>query len=178
MKRKSKHDVADLLNSAAIHLLRRAREADEASGLTPARLSALSVVVFGGPLTLGALAQAEGVRPATMTGIVTGLEGDGLVRRKPHGRDARSVLVEATAVGKRLLARARGRRIDAIAERLADLSAAELAVLWQAGQLIEATFALRPWRPLESPSAPRGQDSRTEFNRMTARPRSAWSKAL
>jgi DNA-binding MarR family transcriptional regulator len=148
MQGKSKHRVADLLNSSAIHLLREAAEQDRAAGIGPARLSALSVVVFGGPLTLGALAEAEHVRPATMTGIVTGLEQAGLVRRKKHGSDGRAVLVEATAAGKRLLARARAKRIDAIAERFGDLSSEELDVLWQAGQLLEARFGQRPWRPL------------------------------
>jgi len=148
MARKSKHEVADLLHSTAIHLLREAAEQDKAAGLSRARLSALSVAVFGGPLTLGALADAEHVRPATMTGIVSGLEQEGLVRRKKHGGDGRAVLVEATAAGKRLLARARGNRIDAIAERFEDLDADELDVLWQAGVLIEERFGGRPWRPL------------------------------
>ena len=70
------NEVADRLHSAAIHLLRRAREHDQESGLSPARLSALSVVVFRGPLTLGELAAAEDVRSATMTGIVNGLENE------------------------------------------------------------------------------------------------------
>src|SRR5438876_10201180 len=123
MRSKSKQTVADLLNSAAIHLLREAAEQDRAAGLSRARLSALWVVVFARPLTLGALAEAEHVRPATMTGIVTGLEEAGLVRRKKHGSDGRSVLVEATPAGKRLLARARTKRIEAIADRLDDLTA-------------------------------------------------------
>ena len=145
-------NVVDLLHSAAIHLLRRAAETDRASGLSAARLSALSVAVFRGPLTLGALAQAESVRPATMTGIVQGLEADELVRRRPHGRDARSVLVEATPKGKRLLTRARSQRIETIAAKLGDLSSAELDVLWQAGVLLESRFALRPWQPVEESS--------------------------
>src|SRR5690349_10640601 len=90
-------DVADRLHSAAIHLLRRAREQDDTSGLSASRLSALSVVVFRGPLTLGELAKAEAVRSATMTGIVNGLVADELVRRRPHADDGRAVLVEATA---------------------------------------------------------------------------------
>ena len=145
-------NVADLVHSAAIHLLRRAAETDRASGLSAARLSALSVAVFRGPLALGALAQAEGVRPATMTGIVQGLEADELVRRRPHGRDARSVLIEATPKGKRLLARARSRRIETIAARLGELTPAELDVLWEAGQLLESRFASRPWQPVEESS--------------------------
>ncbi len=57
------HAVADRLHSAAIHLLRRLRRTDEATGLSPARLSALSVVVYAGPRTLGELAGIEQVRP-------------------------------------------------------------------------------------------------------------------
>ena len=141
-------EVADILHSATIHLLRRAREYDHELGVGPARLSALSVVVFGGPITLGRLAEAEGVRSATMTGIVKGLEESGLVRRRPHGSDRRAVLLEATEAGKRTLAAGRGRRIETVADRLGDLSADELETLWRAGHLLEDRFALRPWRPL------------------------------
>src|SRR4029450_4426864 len=102
-----KTEVADRLHSAAIHPPRRAAEEDRAAGLSRARLSALSVVVFRGPLTLGELATAEGVRSATMTGIVNGLERDGLVRRRPHGTDRRAVSIEATVAGRRVLERDR-----------------------------------------------------------------------
>jgi hypothetical protein len=71
--------TADRLHSAAIHLLRRLRREDAKSGLSAPRLSALSVLVFGGPLTLGELANAEQVRPPTMTRLVTALEADGRV---------------------------------------------------------------------------------------------------
>ena len=71
--------IADRLHSAAIHLLRRVRKQDAATGEGPARLSALSVLVFGGPMTLGQLAAAEQVKPPTMSRIVTGLE------RQPAG---------------------------------------------------------------------------------------------
>jgi DNA-binding MarR family transcriptional regulator len=141
------HEVADVLHSAAIHLLRRAREQDRTARISAARLSALSVVVFRGPLTLGELATAEGVRSATMTGIVNRLEAEGLVRRRPHAADRRAIQVEATAAGRRLLQRTRARRIDLLASRLSDLSTDELEVLWRAGKLLEARFALRPWEP-------------------------------
>jgi DNA-binding MarR family transcriptional regulator len=141
--------VADRLHSAAIHLLRRAREHDEESGLSPARLSALSVVVFRGPLTLGELAAAEDVRSATMTGIVNGLERDKLVRRKPHAEDGRAVLVEATAAGRRRLAQARARRIDLVAAKLEGLSKTDLALLERAAELLDRHFALQPWHPVE-----------------------------
>jgi DNA-binding MarR family transcriptional regulator len=154
MSRRQVEDVADRLHSAAIHVLRRAGEVDAVSGLGSARLSALSVVVFRGPLTLGDLAAAEGVRSATMSGIVNGLEQDGFVRRRPHPVDARSVLVEVTAAGRRVLDRARSRRIGVVADNLTDLSAAELDMLRRATELLEERFALRPWTP--SPSRLRG----------------------
>jgi len=138
-----RNQVADRLHSAAIHLLRRAAEDDRAAGLSRARLSALSVVVFRGPLTLGELAAAEGVRSATMSGIVNGLERDGLVRRRPHGRDRRAVNIEATAAGRRLLDRARTVRIDRVAARLDDLSAEELDILARAAELLEQRFSPR-----------------------------------
>ena len=148
---KRKQEVADLLHSASIHVLRRARERDAETGLTPARLSALSVIVFRGPLTLGELAEAEAVRPATMTNLVNALERDGLARRRPHGTDGRSVLVESTAAGRRVLDRGRALRIDAVVERLDDLGGDDLELLWRAGQLLEERFAVRAWRPLRTP---------------------------
>jgi DNA-binding MarR family transcriptional regulator len=128
---------ADRLHSAAIHLLRLLREEDVASGISAARLSALSVVVFAGPVTLGRLAEAEQVRPPTISGIVAGLERDGLVERRPDPRDGRVQWVHATQNGRRVLPRARGRRIEAFASRLRDLSDEELSTLERAAELIE-----------------------------------------
>jgi DNA-binding MarR family transcriptional regulator len=135
--------AADELHSAAIHLLRLVREEDVASGLSAARLSALSVVVFGGPVTLGRLAAAEQVRPATISGIVSGLEDDGLVRRRRDARDGRVQWVHASAKGRRVLARARRRRIGALASRLEHMSDAELATLLEAARLIERAVVER-----------------------------------
>jgi DNA-binding MarR family transcriptional regulator len=130
-------EVADRLHSAAIHLLRRVRVRDEELGLSGPRLSALSVVVFAGPLTVGELAAAEQVRPPTMTRLVDALQRDGLVTRGPNPRDARSVLVRATATGKLVLSRGRSRRIEELAARLGRLTAEERTVLARAAELIE-----------------------------------------
>ena len=77
--------VATRLNSAAIHLLRRLHREDAALGLSSTRLSALSVLVLGGPRTLGQLADAEGVTAPSMTRLVTAMEADGLVERTRSG---------------------------------------------------------------------------------------------
>lgn len=129
-------NAADRLHSAAIHLLRRVRVADEQSGLSPARLSALSVVVFGGPLTLGTLARAEQVTPPTMTPIVAALERDGLVRKR-GGSDRRTVEITATAKGRRLMQRARRRRLDVLEALLHPLGDEDVDTLARAAELIE-----------------------------------------
>jgi DNA-binding MarR family transcriptional regulator len=122
-------ELADRLHSLAIHLLRRLRAQDAASGLTGPRLSALSVIVFGGPLTIGDLAAAEQVRPPTMTHIVRALERQRLVRREPDPADRRVVRLHPTARGRTLLVAGRRRRVRQLAERLAELTPVELDAL-------------------------------------------------
>ena len=126
--------VADRLHSAAIRLLRRLRIEDSASGIGPARLSALSVLVFAGPMTLGELAAAEQVKPPTMTRIVQGLEKQGLARREPAADDARSIRVHATAKGTRLLDAGRRRRTRLLSTQLETLTPAELRNLADAAE--------------------------------------------
>src|ERR1700751_5756860 len=115
--------IADRLPSAAIHLLRRLRVEDKAMGLTAPRASALSVLVFRGPITMSALAEAEQVRRPTITRLVDGLERRGLVRRVSHAADGRVQLVEATAAGKRLLQKGRARRVERLMQGIAHLPA-------------------------------------------------------
>ena len=121
--------MADRLHSAAIHLLRRLRADDETLGISAPRLSALSVLVFGGPRRVGELAQAEQVEPPTMTRLVDGMERDGYVVRAPDPDDRRAVIVRATAKGVRALNEGRARRVAALATTLAGLSAAEVRAL-------------------------------------------------
>ena len=129
--------VADRLHSAALHLLRRLRTEDDALGISPPRLSALSVVVYAGPIGIGALAATEGVAAPTMTRLVDGLQREGYVRRRPDPADARGVLVEATATGRRILTRGRQQRVQTLAAGLASLSAEELADIRRGAELIE-----------------------------------------
>lgn len=133
--------VAARLHSTAIHLLRAVRVVDGRSGLSPARLSALSVLVFGGPRTIGELASAEGVRSPTMTQLVNGLEADGLVRRRAGTGDGRRVVVEVTPAGDRAVREAQRRRLDVLVELLGPADAADIDVVARAtavlGRLID-----------------------------------------
>jgi DNA-binding MarR family transcriptional regulator len=113
-------DVADRLHSFAIHLLRRLRVRDLTSGVGPAQLSALSVLVFGGPKSLGDLAEAEQVRPPTMSRVVANLEREGLVRRLAT-EDKRSMRLKATARGTKILQDGRKRRVELLANAIGSL---------------------------------------------------------
>src|SRR5437667_9081795 len=115
-------EAADRFHSAAIHALRHVRREDPAAGLSAARLSALSVLVFGGPRTLGQLAAAEHVRPATMTRIVQALEEASLVSRERDPRDGRVARLRATAKGERVMWRGRQRRVENLAALLGRLA--------------------------------------------------------
>jgi DNA-binding MarR family transcriptional regulator len=104
-------------------------------------LSALSAVVFGGPLSLGELAHAEQVKPPTMTRIVTGLESDGLVARKGDLRDRRLTLIQATPKGQKVLAAGRTRRVQKLASAVAVLDKRELGELKKGAQVLQRVIA-------------------------------------
>jgi DNA-binding MarR family transcriptional regulator len=120
-----------------LHLLRSLRRTDEATGLSPARLSALSVIVFGAPLSLADLAAAEQVRPPTMSKIVAALEAEGLVKRSPNPNDGRAIRLSATAKGVRVLERGRRMRVESLAARLQELDSEEITALSNAAGTIE-----------------------------------------
>lgn len=136
--------AADRLHSAAIHLLRRVRKQDAASGIGPAQLSALSVLVFGGPKTLGELAAAEQVKPPTMSRIVAGLKRSRLIEITHDPHDARRMQIRAGARGTRLLQEGRQRRIEYLAAHLESLTRGELDQLSAAANILETL--LRNWR--------------------------------
>jgi DNA-binding MarR family transcriptional regulator len=136
--------VADRLHSAAIHLLRRVRQDDVATREGPARLSALSVLVFAGPKTLGELAAAEQVKPPTMSRIVAGLVRSRLIQTSADPGDARRLRITATAKGTHLLQEARRRRVAHLAAHLARLSRGERAKLADAVEILQRVLATWP----------------------------------
>ena len=136
--RRTTADLADRLHSAAIHLLRRLRREDDASGLPAPQLSALSVLVFGGgPITLGELARAEQVRPPTISKLIVELEQQGLVEREADSADRRIVRVRATARGVKVLHEGRQRRVAALVSSLGALSLRDRALLVRALPVLE-----------------------------------------
>jgi len=130
--------VANGLHSAAIHLLRRARTADAETGLTPERLSLLSILCYAGPRRVGELAQAEMVSAPAISRILNGLEQSGLARRERHATDRRRVLVRATPKARRLMDTARRKRLEHIAEELVMLGQEDLETLERAVAVLES----------------------------------------
>ncbi len=141
-------DLADALHSAAIHLLRHVRKVDRASGIGPAQLSALSVLVFGRSMSLGDLAAAEQVAPPTMVRIVRSLAKHKLVTARADKLDRRKLKISATARGRALMLRARQLRVQVLAERIAALSEREQHRLRSA--LAVLGNVLRDWRSSSS----------------------------
>ena len=130
-------EVADRLHSASIRLLRRLRLNDKASGVGPAQLSALSVLIFvGRPLSLGELAEAEQVTAATMSRVVAGLKRGGLARVTAAKEDRRRLVLEPTAKGTAILQAGRKRRVEALAGGLTSLKQEELETVERAVELI------------------------------------------
>jgi DNA-binding MarR family transcriptional regulator len=134
-------ELADRLHSTAIHLLRQVRVQDAATGLAPARLSALSVLVFGGAMSLNELARAEQVRPPTMSRIVDALESECLVRRTVNEQDRRAVVLEATEKGTTILWQGRKRRVKFLARHLSSLSTEERKKIEDAITAIQKAMA-------------------------------------
>jgi len=133
--------VADRLHSAAIHLLRAVRRQDARLGIGPTGLSALSVLVFGGPRTIGALAAAEQVKPPTMSRLVATLERNGLVEREGDRADGRRTVVRSTSMGRIVMRRGREWRVADLAGRLQTLDGPDLALLARAADLMERIAA-------------------------------------
>jgi DNA-binding MarR family transcriptional regulator len=133
--------LSDRLHSAAIHLLRRVRKQDVATGEGPARLSALSVLIFGGAKTLGELAAAEQVKPPTMSRIVAGLARSRLVTITADSHDARRMQIRATAKGTRLLQKGRQLRITYLASHLDSLTPEELVKLGEGVEILQRLLA-------------------------------------
>jgi DNA-binding MarR family transcriptional regulator len=138
---RTSEETARKLHSAALHLMRYVRAQDTSLGVPPAQLSALSVVVFGGKKSLSDLAQAEQVRPPTMSRIVDALVRDGLVKREVDKTDRRSVVITATDKGDRIMHEGRSRREKRLLELLHGLTKEQVDFLDQASDILAKSLS-------------------------------------
>ena len=132
--------LAARLRMAVLRLARQLRYQSEGDA-TASQLSALGSVLRLEPLTLGELARVEHVRPPSMTRIVAALEEAGLVERAVDPSDRRVARVRASDKGRVFAERAKARGHAYLSERLAELSAADLADLERAVDVLERLSA-------------------------------------
>ena len=128
-------EVAGNLRVALMRTVRRLkRETDGQHSVSV--IAALASVNSRGPLTLGELAEAEGVSRPSMTVLAASLIEQNLVARELDASDGRLVRVRITQLGKRVLERSRTRRTAYLAKRLGSLSLEELRIVDQAATIL------------------------------------------
>jgi DNA-binding MarR family transcriptional regulator len=147
----AKQEDVSRLHSALIGVLRLLREVDRESGVSPSRLSALSVLVFVGAMPQVALARIEGISSPSMSLLVRELEAAGLAERTTDTTDARRTIVSATTKGRELLLAGRRRRLDWLSEAIDRLPVrTRRALLQSGGQLNLLLEALRATHPTDT----------------------------
>jgi DNA-binding MarR family transcriptional regulator len=121
--------TADALRPALLQVGRELRREARALGVSPEQVSLLVAIKRAPGVGIRDLAALERVSPPAMTRHVDRLERDGLVARTPSDEDRRRVGISLTDEGQRLLRRVRSRRTVWLAQRLAGLTAEELAAI-------------------------------------------------
>jgi len=134
-------DISEPLHRSAIHLLRQLSAVDKQSGLSSARLSALSVIAFAGPLSLGELAGAEQVSAPTMTKLVQALVDSKLISVTPSKKDSRQKIIRATNKGTNLMLKARDARLTLLDNKLKTLNQIQLSELAKSVKYIETILS-------------------------------------
>ncbi|HZR11845.1 MAG TPA: MarR family transcriptional regulator [Acidimicrobiia bacterium] len=129
-------ELAARLRLVVTRLSRQLRQRAEI-GISPTQMSALAAIERHGSMTLGELAAHERVQPPSITAVVTRLEEQGLVARRPDPNDRRVARVEATRDGHKLVARSRSRKDAELDRRLRALTDDERATLADATEILE-----------------------------------------
>jgi DNA-binding MarR family transcriptional regulator len=129
--------TAERAYALVLHWARRLRDVDRELGVTPARFSALAALAFRGSMSVTELAAFERTKPPAASRLVADMEAAGLVRRSGHPEDGRSVRIEISAAGRRLVERVRRRKIALFERHLALLEPAERALATRTVGLLE-----------------------------------------
>jgi DNA-binding MarR family transcriptional regulator len=149
-QRPTSYLLAGRLRVSMIHLSRQLRRRDP-SELTIAKLSALGTVVQSGPLSVGQLAEIEGLPSPAATRLADKLEEAGLVERRANPEDRRGIHLVATIRGIALLERHAETGTAWLADRLAALNESDHRALERAVTVLEALAAERPGAPEATP---------------------------
>ena len=135
-------EMANVLALLAARLPRTLRAGDVSPRLTPTEASALAVLVHGGAMNLGALAEHEQVTPASISRTISILEKRGLVSKAKDATDGRGSIILATKLGTRMFKQAHARRLAPLVAWVDQLTVDEQAKLASAAHLLEAAALL------------------------------------
>lgn len=125
------------LRLAVMRLARRLRSQRSDQSLSLSQLAVLGTLERHGPLTPRELADHEKVSPPSMTKLLAALSERGFIIRTEHPTDGRQHLVAPTAQAVQMIREDRRRRDAWLAQRLAELSSDQRAVLRQAASILE-----------------------------------------
>jgi DNA-binding MarR family transcriptional regulator len=104
--------LAAELRGALGKLKRKLREHGGRSDLTPSQVSVILRLEKDGPITVSSLARAEGMRPQSMSAIISSLLDDGLVSGSQDPNDARQTLMSLSQKCQKFLKEGRAARQD------------------------------------------------------------------
>lgn len=141
MSTESAAELAGELRVALAKSTRRIRSRRGAADLPDPQFNVLAILLREGPLSPGALADAEHVQPPSMTRTVNALVELGFVRKSEHPTDGRQVVVSLTEQGEAEVRETRRRRDAWLADQLAVLTADERATLARAAELLRRIAA-------------------------------------
>lgn len=141
MDRDSATELAGELRVALAKSSRRIRSRRGAADLPDPQFNVLAILLREGPLSPGALADAEHVQPPSMTRTVNALVELGFVQKSEHPTDGRQVVVSLTAAGEAEVRETRRRRDAWLADQLAVLTDDERGTLAQATVLLRRIAA-------------------------------------
>jgi DNA-binding MarR family transcriptional regulator len=145
-------------------LARQLNAPSTGAGLTPSQASVLGLIVVRGPLSLGELADLEGLNPTMLSRVVSKLHAMGLINRIPDPADLRSASVAATADGELIDQQVKTQRAAAVSQCMELLTAAHESALTDAlPALEELAEALRRFAHSgERPEPAAGSSERAE----------------
>ena len=136
--------LANDLSLAVMRLARQLRFRRPDSPVSLTQLSALATLAKEGPMTPGALAIRERVRPPSMTRVIASLVDLGLVERSDHPDDGRQVLVSVSRAGGELFEAERSASREWLQQRLDQLTAEQRHTLLSAADLMFAIIEESP----------------------------------
>jgi DNA-binding MarR family transcriptional regulator len=129
-------DIA-LIARAVLKLSRRMRTEAPSGDLTPGMIGLLATLHREGAMPGVALAEAEGLKPQSLTRLLAALEEREMIGRAPDPEDRRNLIISITVRGRQSLRWAMQQRRRWLAEAVADrLSQAEREQLVDAAELM------------------------------------------